>query len=471
MSEVTSSQPTASDWWESSAGVPREGRLKSRHVTLLAIGGCIGASLFVGVGEVVRSAGSGAALSFLLGGVIVFFVMLMLGEMATARPDLGTFVDYAREGLGPWAAFGVGWLYWYLFVGIIAFEAVVAGQVIGGWFGVPNWICSLAVMALFVGLNLYSARGFGEAEFYLAGIKIATIVVLGVGAVAYVLGLLPGAPGVVGVSNLVDAPFLANGVAPVAQGMAIAVLSYVGTEIAVIASVQSEDPGRAVVRTTRLAVVRIVTFFVGSVVALLLVLPFSDIPVDSSPFAAAFDRFGIPYAEQIMDVVLLVAVLSIVNASIYACSQTLFRLAANGYAPMWVRRRNSRGVPWRAVLLSGTGGLLGAAVNWFAPEEAFAFILNSVGALALIVYVFVCASQVGLRMRTPAEKIAQLPVRMWGHPWLAVVSALALLGIDVVMFLNPDTSIQAGLSLLALVVVLCAYVVFALVRGRRVDMA
>ncbi|WP_169725219.1 MULTISPECIES: amino acid permease [Thermocrispum] len=455
---------------ELQAEVPRKGRLKSRHVTLLAIGGCIGASLFVGVGEVVRSAGAGAVLSFFLGGVIVYFVMLMLGEMTTARPELGTFVDYARVGVGGWAAFAVGWLYWYLFVAIIAFEAVVAGQVIGGWLGVPNWLCSLGVMAVFVGLNLYSARGFGEAEFLLAGIKIATILVLGVGAVGYVLGLLPGSTGV-GLTNLLNAPLLPNGIAPVVQGMAIAVLSFVGTEIAVIASRESEDPGRAVVRTTRLAVIRIVLFFVGSVVALLLVLPFAEIPVDSSPFAAAFDRFGIPYSVQIMDAVLLVAVLSIVNASIYACSQTLFRLARNGYAPAGIDRRNARGVPWIGVLLSGSGGLLGAAVNWFAPDEAFAFVLNSVGALALIVYGFVCASQVGMRMRTPAEQIAQLPVRMWGHPWLAILCGVALLGIDVVMFIEYETRVQVALSLLALVVVSVVYVFLSLARRRRVDSA
>jgi GABA permease len=461
--ELTSSQSSSPRQGDVPQSVPREGRLKNRHVTLLAIGGCIGASLFVGIGEVVRAAGAGAILSFVLGGVIVFLVMRMLGEMATARPDLGTFVDYAREGLGSWAAFSVGWLYWYLFVGIIAFEAVVAGQVVGGWLDVPSWICSLAIMVLFVGLNAYSARGFGEAEFYLAGIKIATIVVLVVGAIAFVLGLLPGAH-FVGASNLVDAPLLADGFRPVIQGVVIAVLSYFGTEIAVIASVQSENPRPAVVRTTRLAVARIVLFFVGSVVALLLVLPFSDIPADSSPFAAAFDSFGIPYAEKLMDVVLMVAVLSIVNASIYACSQTLFRLAANGSAPASLTRRNRRGVPWRAVLLSGLGGILGAAVNWFAPEEAFTFILNSAGALALIIYIFVCGSQVGMRMRQSADVVTRLPVRMWGHPWLASLCALALLGTEVVMLLDPGTRVQAELSLLALGVALAAYGLLAFSR-------
>ncbi|NIH87098.1 amino acid permease [Amycolatopsis granulosa] len=465
MSESTSAQPSPPTQGERPRSGSRRERLKNRHVTLLAIGGCIGASLFVGIGEVVRSAGAGAILSYVIGGVIVFFVMRMLGEMATARPDLGSFVDYARESLGAWAGFSVGWMYWYFFVGVIAFEAVVAGQIVGGWLGIPSWICSLVIMVVFVGVNMYSARSFGESEFFLASVKVGTIVVLVVGAVLFVLGLLPGAH-FVGVSNLVHAPFLVNGFEPVVRGVVTAVLSYFGTEIAVIASAESEDPGRAVVRTTRLAAWRIVLFFVGSVVALLLVLPFSELPTDSSPFAAAFSRFGIPFSTQLVDVVLLVAVLSIVNSSIYACSRTLFRLSANGWAPASVTTRNRRGVPWRAVLLSGSGGVLGAAINFFASEKAFAFILDSAGAVALIVYAFICLSQLRMRARLSADEVARLPVRMWCHPWFAALCALALVATDVVMLVHSDTRIQAALSLVALAVVLCAYGILAAVRKR-----
>ncbi|WP_033295444.1 amino acid permease [Amycolatopsis jejuensis] len=439
--------------------------MKNRHVTLLAIGGCIGASLFVGIGEVVRAAGAGAILSYVLGGAIVFFVMRMLGEMALARPGLGSFVDYAKEGLGAWAGFSVGWMYWYFFIGVIAFEAVVAGQIVGAWVGAPSWLCSLVIMIVFVGLNLYSARTFGESEFLLASVKIGTIVVLVGGALLFIFGLLPGAH-FVGVTNLTHAPFLVGGFGPVVQGLVTAVLSYFGTEIAVIAAAESENPGRSVIRTTRMAAWRIILFFVGSVVALLLVLPFPEIPPDSSPFAAAFAKIGIPYSAEIVDVVVLVAVLSIVNSSIYACSRTLFRLSANGWAPAAVTRRNRRGVPWRAVLLSGIGGVLGAAINFFASEKAFAFILDSAGAVALIVYTFICLSQVGMRKRLTADEVARLPVRMWAHPWLGLLCALALIGTDIIMLVYPDTRLQAGLSLLALGVVLGAYGIVASVRRR-----
>jgi GABA permease len=465
MSDLISPESSSPSQGESLRSVSRSARLRNRHVTLLAMGGCIGASLFVGIGEVVRAAGAGAILSYVIGGAIVFIVMRVLGEMATARPALGSFVDYAREGLGPWAAFSVGWMYCYFFVVVIAFEAVVAGQIVGGWINVPSWICSLAIMVVFVGLNMYSARSFGESEFFLAGVKIVTVLVLIFGAIAFIFGLLPGAR-FVGAANLASAPFLVGGFGPVVQGVVIAVLSYFGTEIAVIASAESENPKRSVVHTTRLAAWRITLFFVGSVVALLLVLPFADIPPDSSPFAAAFEKFGIPYSAELINTVLLVAVLSIVNASVYACSRTLSRLSANGWAPTSVTRLNRRGVPSRAVLLSGSGGVLGAAVNLFAPEEAFAFILDSAGAVALIVYLFVCLSQLRMRARLSADEVARLPVRMWCHPWLASICALALFGTGVLMIAYPDTRVQGGLSVLALSVVLCAYGLLAYSRRR-----
>jgi GABA permease len=246
----------------------------------------------------------------------------------------------------------------------------------------------------------------------------------------------------------------------------MSILSYFGTGIAATASAESEDPRRSVVRATRLAASRIVFFFVGSVVALLLVLPFSEIPVDASPFAAAFGRFGIPYSAQIVDVVVLVAVLSAVNASMYACSRVLFGLAANGWAPDWVTHRSRRSVPRRAVLLSSLGGVLGAAVNWFAPEEAFSFILDSAGAVALIVYFFICISQPGMRARLSTDEVARLPIRMWLHPWLASLCAVALAATLVLMVVDASTRVQAGLSTLALGVVLCVYGLLTCSRRR-----
>jgi GABA permease len=166
---------------ETSAGLgavtkARSNKLRSRHVTMITLGGIIGASLFVGSGNVIRTVGPAAVLSYLVGGLLVFLAMRMLGEMAASRPAIGSFMEYARVGLGDWAAYLVGWLYWYFWVGVLAYEAVLGGETMQTWFpAVPSWAWSLILIAIFVGTNLISVRTFGEVEFWLASIKVIAI--------------------------------------------------------------------------------------------------------------------------------------------------------------------------------------------------------------------------------------------------------------------------------------------------------
>src|SRR6476620_10318654 len=166
--------------------------LKQRHLTMIAIGGVIGAGLFVGSGVVIGNAGPGAFLSYAVTGVLIVLVMRMLGEMAAAHPSTGSFADYARRALGGWAGFSVGWLYWYFWVIVVGFEAVAGAKVLSYWINAPLWVLSLALMLLMTSTNLFSVSSFGEFEFWFAGIKVAAICVfLALGAL-FVLGLWPG---------------------------------------------------------------------------------------------------------------------------------------------------------------------------------------------------------------------------------------------------------------------------------------
>ena len=186
-------QPSESSWEKpvspaTSAGFvpverPQAKKLRSRHVTMITLGGIIGASLFVGSGNVIRAVGPAAVLSYLIGGLLVFLAMRMLGEMAASRPAIGSFMEYARVGLGNWAAYLVGWLYWYFWVGVLAYEAVLGGETMASWFpAVPSWAWSLILIGIFVGTNIISVRAFGEVEFWLASVKVLAIVVfLGAG--------------------------------------------------------------------------------------------------------------------------------------------------------------------------------------------------------------------------------------------------------------------------------------------------
>ncbi len=223
----------------------RQKLLRPRHVTMITLGGIIGASLFVGSGNVIRSVGPAAILSYLIGGLLVFLAMRMLGEMAAARPAIGSFMEYARVGLGNWAAYLVGWLYWYFWVGVLAYEAVLGGETMHAWFpSIPSWGWSLFLLALFVGANLISVRTFGEVEFWLASVKVLAIVVFLVAGVLFALGFWPG--GSFSVPNLWEhGGFAPNGIGIALTGVALVIFSYFGTEIAVMAAAESEDPARA----------------------------------------------------------------------------------------------------------------------------------------------------------------------------------------------------------------------------------
>lgn len=441
------------------------GGFRRRHLTMIALGGIIGASLFVGAGSVINSVGPAAVLSYAIGGLLVVLVMRMLGEMATGRPTLGSFMEYARDGLGNWAGFAVGWLYWYFWVGVVAFEAVVAGKLFHGWFGGPDWLFALVFLMLLTVSNLMSLRAFGETEFWLASIKVATIIIFLVVAVLFVLGLWPNST--FSVANIGQDGFFAKGGWPVIHGVVIVIFSYFGTEIATMAAAESDQPAKAVAKTTNTVVWRILLFYVGSVTLLVMITPWQEIPATSSPFAAAFARFGLSGAEQVMNVVVLTAALSVLNSGLYSGSRMLFSLAKHGYAPRWVRDTSRRGVPWKAILLSTVVGYVAVGINYIAPDRVFRFIMDSAGAVALFVYLIIALSQLRLRSKMTTEERQGLKLKMWLHPWLGLATVAAIVAVIVSMGLAPDTRPQLWLSLLSVAALLLAYPLVARTARRR----
>lgn len=245
---------------EGTPSSPAHGSLRPRHLTMIALGGIIGASLFVGSGTVIRAVGPAALLSYAIGGVLVILVMRMLGEMSTHSPVVGSFMEYAREGLGEWAGFTIGWLYWYFWVGVVAFEAVIVGRILHEWIPtVPDWTFALAGMLLLTISNLLSLRSFGETEFWLASIKVSTIIVFLIFATLYVLGLLPNSTG--SISNLTAHGFMPHGWTAVFSGVTVVIFSYFGTEIVTMAAAESEQPARSVAKATNTIVWRILFFY------------------------------------------------------------------------------------------------------------------------------------------------------------------------------------------------------------------
>jgi GABA permease len=427
--------------------------LNQRQLTMIAIGGVIGAGLFVGSGVVINAAGPGAFLTYLVTGALIIMVMRMLGEMATANPSTGSFADYARRALGSWAGFSVGWLYWYFWVIVVGFEAVAGAKVLTYWFHAPLWLLSLVLMVLMTLTNLFSVSSFGEFEFWFAGIKVAAIILFLVLGALFVLGLWPNRS--LDLSNLTaHGGFFPNGVGAIFAAIVVVIFSMVGAEIATIAAAESENPEKAIAKATNSVIARILLFFVGSALLLALIVPWNSNELGASPFVTAFGKMGIPYAADLMNAVVLTAVLSCLNSGLYTASRMIFVLAARREAPVQLIRVNRRGVPMAAILVSSVVGFLCVVAAAVSPNTVFLFLLNSSGAIILFVYLLICISQIVLRRRTAPE---QLRVKMWLFPGLSVLTAVAILAVLAQMALNDEVRPQLILSLVSWAVVVVLF--------------
>lgn len=449
--------------------------LKNRHLSMIAIGGVIGAGLFVGSASGIAAAGPGILLSYALVGTMVVFVMRMLGEMAAANPTSGSFSAYADRALGRWAGFSIGWLYWFFWVVVLAVEATAGAKILEGWVpAVPQWGWALIVMVVLTATNLASVASYGEFEFWFAGIKVVAIagfIVLGGLAV---LGVLPGShDDAAGLGNLTaHGGFLPNGPGKILTGVLLVVFSFMGSEIVTLAAGESADPERAVTKATNSVIWRIGVFYLGSIFIVVSLLPWNDpsITKDGS-YVAALNSIGIAHAGQIMNVIVLTAVLSCLNSGLYTASRMAFSLGRRGDAPKAFARTTRRGVPQAAILGSVVFGFVAVFFNYKYPDTVFLFLLNASGAIALFVWLVICFSQLRMRKIILKEAPERLRVRMWLYPyltWATIAMIVFVLG-----YMLTDTADGGGRDqvvvsvLVGLGVVAVAVVRQLLHKGRK----
>ncbi len=436
--------------------------LKQRHLTMLGLGGVIGAGLFVGSGAGIAVAGPAIVVSYLIAGALAMLVMRMLGEMSSAMPASGSFSVHAERALGRWAGFSVGWLYWFLLVVVLAVEATAAAQIAHGWVpGVEPWAWVLLFMVGFTVANLTAVKNFGEFEFWFASLKVGAIVVFLVLGGLAVFGLLPDTDPV-GMTNLTgQGGFLPNGWSGVVSGVLTVVFAFGGLEVVTIAAAETDDPARAVGRAVRSAVVRILFFYVGSMLVIVTVLPWTAQQAGLSPYVKVLDAIGVPSAGQIMNIVVFVALLSALNANLYGSSRMIFSLAERGEAPRGLLKVSRKagaegGVPRRAVLASVAFGFVSVLLNLLWPDTVFLYLLNSVGAVLLFVWALIAASQLRLRARLEREAPEALTLRMWWFPYLTWVTLTGLLGVLLLMLTDeaarPQVLWSAGATALVLLV-------------------
>ncbi|MFD9780653.1 amino acid permease [[Kitasatospora] papulosa] len=434
--------------------------LKQRHLTMLGLGGVIGAGLFVGSGAGIAVAGPAVVVSYLIAGALAMLVMRMLGEMSAAMPASGSFSVHAERALGRWAGFSVGWLYWFLLVVVLAVEATAAAQIAHGWVpAVDQWLWVLLFMVVFTVANLTAVKNFGEFEFWFAALKVGAIVVFLVLGLLAVLGVLPDTRPV-GLTNLTgQGGFLPNGWDGVVSGVLTVVFAFGGLEVVTIAAAETDDPTRAVGRAVRSAVVRILFFYVGSMLVIVTVLPWTAQQAGLSPYVKVLDSIGVPSAGQIMNIVVFVALLSALNANLYGSSRMIFSLAERGEAPrglLKVSGGQGGGVPRRAVLASVAFGFVSVLLNLKWPDSVFLYMLNSVGAVLLFVWGLIAASQLRLRRRLEREAPGAPTLRMWCFPYLTWVTLAGLLAVLLLMLTDdaarPQVLWSAGATGLVLLV-------------------
>ncbi|GAA1460128.1 amino acid permease [Williamsia maris] len=430
--------------------------LKPRHITMISIAGVIGAGLFVGSATAIEAAGPAVIISYALAGTLVVFVMRMLGEMATANPDTGSFSVYSERAMGRWAGFSVGWLYWWFWVLVIPVEATAAASILSRVIGSEQWVWALAVTVLLTATNLASVGNYGEFEFWFALIKVVAIVAFIAIGVLAIVGVFPGSD-VSGVSKLWEPNgFLPNGFGAVIAAMLTTMFSFMGSEIVTIAAAESPDPAKGISRAVNSVIWRIFLFYIGSIFVVVALVPYDRL--DDGSYQTVLQAIGIPGSARIMDVVVLTAVASCLNSALYTASRMLFSLGTRGDAPAVVRKVTGNGVPWVAVIASMALGFVAVIGNYVLPDKIFGYLLATSGAVALFIYLAIAVSQLrlGRTMRTRGEVP---PVRMWLFPYATsgvivfIVAVLALMAFDE----NQQQAISFSLASAVIIIAIGIY--------------
>ncbi|WP_282362536.1 amino acid permease [Pseudomonas sp. PS01300] len=413
--------------------------LTSRQVSMISIAGIIGAGLFIGSSNAIAKAGPAILISYMITGLLVLLVMRMLGEMAIADPNSGSFSTYAGRAIGPWAGFTIGWLYWWFWVLIIPVEAIAGADILHAWYpDVPSWAFAFLIMIVLSCSNLISVKNFGKFEYWFALVKVVAIIGFLVVCLMGVSGVWPLAQ-TSGVENLwSNGGFMPNGFGAVLAGVLVTIFSFFGAEIVTIAADETANPKDKIRRATNLVVYRIAIFYVFSIFFIVALVPWNDprlLQVGS--FQRALEILNVPGAKFLIDVVVLVAVTSCMNSGLYTASRMLYSLGTRGEAHPLTKRISGSGVPTVAVLLSTLAGFVGCFVNFAFPGKVFGFLLSTTGAIALLVYLVIAVSQ--LRMRAIVEREGtELAFKMWLFPWLTWLVIVVISLVLGYMLFSPD---------------------------------
>lgn len=436
---------------------PLQRTMRRRHVNLIAIGGAIGTGLFVATGASISTAGpGGAVLSYAVIGLAIYFVMNALGEMATHLPVPGAFQTYSEKYVDPAFGFMMGWTYWYACAMTIAVELVATSIVMKFWFPDSSSVMwSALALAILVGLNLFSAKVFGESEFWFASIKVVTIIIFLIVGVAMIFGIMGGQA--TGFSNWTrgEAPFV-GGVLGTFSILMVAGFSFIGTESAAVAAGEVEDPKHSMPKAINSVFWRILLFYIGAIFVISSLIAYTDpnlleaseTNIAASPFTLVFERAGLAAAASVMNAVILTSVLSAGNSTVYIGSRLLFSLAHHRQAPQIFGRVSRHGVPVIGILFTAAVASVAFLTSQVGDSIVYTWLYNATGLTGFITWFGVCIAHLRFRagLKAQGRDISELPFRAKLFPlgtiYAAIVCVVVIIGQGIFAITDGVFSIQ-----------------------------
>jgi AAT family amino acid transporter len=400
--------------------------LSAWQLTMFALGTVVGGSFFLGSAIAIKAAGSAILLSFIIGGILVYFILTALSEMTVADPQPGSFRTYAEKAYGSWLGFLVGWVYWTGMVLAMSSEATAVSILLRSWipqFSLP--LLSISVVLAVTLLNLLGTKKLSNLESGLASIKLAALIGFIILAAALIAGWFPG-KAAVGLGFLGTEPFFLGGIGGIAGSMLIVLFSYAGFETIGLASSEARDPHRTVRKAIRYTVLILLGLYILVIALMLPLLSAANLEEDTSPMVAALNGQGLNIAAGIINIVLITAIISTMLAAMFGLGRMLRSLADSGNAPSFLVEKGD--IPFKGIIVSGLGMLIGVSMAYILPDQIYIFLVSSGGFSLLFSYLIILISHKRFRAKNgcPPAGHCQLP----GYPytsWIAIISLIVII--------------------------------------------
>ncbi|MFF7206308.1 amino acid permease [Streptomyces sp. NPDC008141] len=407
--------------------------LGARQIQMIAIGGAIGTGLFLGAGKAISKAGPSLILAYAIAGLVIFFIMRALGELLMYRPVSGSFAEYAREFVGPFAGFVTGWTYWLFWVVTGITEVTAAATYMTYWWDIPQWLSALVFTIILYGANLISVKLFGELEFWFSMVKVTAII----GMILICAGVLT-----IGFSDAGDTAsmthlwseggFFPKGIGGTLMTLQIVMFAFLAVELVGVTAGESKDPEKTLPKAINTVPWRIGVFYVGALIMILSVVPWTAFEPGVSPFVAAFERMGLGVGAAIVNFVVLTAALSSCNSGMYSTGRMLRDLALNGQGPAFFTRLTKSGIPLAGTTFSAALMLVGVWINYQWPGDAFNYVVSFATISGMWAWIMILVSQIRYRAKADRGELPQSTFKAPGAPWTSWF-ALAFIGMVIVM--------------------------------------